>query len=244
MYNNYNLFPNVDKIQISIERIKEFEPPEGYYVAFSGGKDSQVIYELTKMAGVRFDAHYNNTTVDPPELVYFIRKNYPDVTIHRPSRSMWQIIASNTIPPTARVRYCCKELKEYGGRGRLVMTGIRAQESSKRSKRQILEVCYKDNSKKFLNPIIDWSTEDVWNFIHERNLKYCPLYDKGYIRLGCIMCPCANLKKRITDIIRYPKYYQGYLRAFSKMLENRNYKGHETQWKTPEDVMIWWLTER
>ena len=47
----------VDKVELAIRRLKGFEPPEGYYVAFSGGKDSQCIYHLCKMAGVKFDAH-------------------------------------------------------------------------------------------------------------------------------------------------------------------------------------------
>ncbi|GAH28018.1 unnamed protein product, partial [marine sediment metagenome] len=68
----------IDKVQTAIDRLKQFEPPEGYYLAFSGGKDSIVIKELADMAGVSYDAHYNNTTIDPPELVYFIKDIYPD----------------------------------------------------------------------------------------------------------------------------------------------------------------------
>ena len=75
------LFGKVDKVQKSIERLKAFEPPEGYFLAFSGGKDSQCIYHLAKMAGVKFDAHYSVTTVDPKELVRFIKKEYPDVKL-------------------------------------------------------------------------------------------------------------------------------------------------------------------
>lgn len=69
----------VDKVQAAVERLKAFEPEEGYYVAFSGGKDSQCVYHLCVRAGVKFDAHYSVTSVDPPELVRFIRTQYPDV---------------------------------------------------------------------------------------------------------------------------------------------------------------------
>ena len=75
------LFGTQDKVQIAIQRLKAFEPPEGYYVAFSGGKDSQTIYHLCKEAGVKFDAHYSHTTVDPPEVIYFMRQHYPDVIV-------------------------------------------------------------------------------------------------------------------------------------------------------------------
>ena len=69
--------------------------PEGYYLAFSGGKDSVAIYGLAKMAGVRFTAHYHLTTVDPPELVRFIRKDYPEVQVEKPELTMWELIVKN-----------------------------------------------------------------------------------------------------------------------------------------------------
>lgn len=68
-----------NKVKASLERIKAFEPPEGYYLAFSGGKDSVVCKALLDMAGVKYDAHYRVTSVDPPELVRFIRDKHPDV---------------------------------------------------------------------------------------------------------------------------------------------------------------------
>jgi phosphoadenosine phosphosulfate reductase len=78
------------KVQNAIGILKQFEPEDGYYLAFSGGKDSICIYQLAKMAGVKFDSHYNLTTVDPPEVVRFIKTEYPDVEIHRPKESMWE----------------------------------------------------------------------------------------------------------------------------------------------------------
>ena len=127
-----------DKIEIALKRIKAFEPPEGYYVAFSGGKDSQCVYHLCKMAGVKFDAHYNVTSVDPPELVRFIKEKYPDVIFERnydkngKPITMWSLIPEHLMPPTMIVRYCCESLKESNGKGRLTITGVRASESSKR----------------------------------------------------------------------------------------------------------------
>lgn len=131
-----------DKVEIAIKRIKAFEPPDGYYVAFSGGKDSQCVYHLAKMAGVKFDAHYNVTSVDPPELVRFIRKNYPDVIFERKHDkngkpvTMWSLIPKKHTPPTRIIRYCCEELKESNGSGRFTITGVRASESINRSLNQ------------------------------------------------------------------------------------------------------------
>ena len=126
------------KVENAIKRLQSFEPPEGYYVAFSGGKDSQCIYHLCQMAGVKFDAHYSVTSVDPPELVHFIKRQYPDVIFDLPryadgSRiTMWNLIPRKGIPPLRTQRYCCEELKEASGEGRIVVTGVRWAESARR----------------------------------------------------------------------------------------------------------------
>ena len=125
MLKDTTLFGEVDKVAIAIQRIKSFEPKEGYYVAFSGGKDSCVVLDLVKRAGVKFDAHYNLTTVDPPELVRFIKDNHPEVEINKPPKSMWRLIEENGMPPIRQMRYCCKILKEGGGERRHVITGVR-----------------------------------------------------------------------------------------------------------------------
>jgi len=128
-----------DKIQIAIDRLKTFEPEKGYYLAFSGGKDSLCIYLLAKMAGVKFDAYYARVTVDPPALVNYIRNNFDDVEFIEPEMTMWNLIPHKKMPPTRVVRYCCEVLKEEGGEGRFVVTGVRHAESSKRSKRKFVE---------------------------------------------------------------------------------------------------------
>jgi len=145
------LFGTVDKVQEAIQRLRSFEPAEGYYLAFSGGKDSQCIYHLAKMAGVKFDAHFTVTSVDPPELMRFIKANYPDVEWTYPryddgkpehyypdgrprNITMWSLIADHTMPPIRQFRYCCASLKETGCVGRKVVTGVRWAESNNRRK--------------------------------------------------------------------------------------------------------------
>lgn len=130
------------KLEKTIEKIQMFEPEEGYFLAFSGGKDSQCIYHLAKMAGVEFDAHYSVTSVDPPELVRFIIENYPDVIRdHKKDENgrpitMWTLIENQVMPPTRLARYCCDHLKESNGRGRVTMTGVRWAESKNRKDNQ------------------------------------------------------------------------------------------------------------
>lgn len=234
------LFGEVDRVQVAIDRLRQFEPAEGYYLAFSGGKDSQTVYHLAQMAGVKFDAHYNLTTVDPPELVYFIREHYPEVEVHRPSETMWQLIVRNGVPPTQLMRYCCKELKESGGSGRVVLTGVRWQESVKRSKRSMAETCRMDGSKVYVHPIIDWSIAEVWEFLNKvAKVPHCCLYDQGFKRIGCVGCPMGNARGMSRDFMRWPKIRDAYLRAFARMLDART-----TPFKmgnTAEEVMQWWV---
>jgi len=128
-----------DKVEMAIKRLQAFCPPEGYYVAFSGGKDSQCIYHLCKMAGVKFDAHYNVTSVDPPEVVRFIKDHYQDVKFDYPRDkdrnvvTMWNLIPRKQMPPTRLARYCCDWFKERNGKGRITVTGVRWAESTNRA---------------------------------------------------------------------------------------------------------------
>jgi len=237
------LFGVRDKVQIAIERLKEFEPPEGYYVAFSGGKDSCVVKELARMSGVKFDTHHSHTNIDPPELIYFIRKHHADVEVHRPPKSFWELF-ERWGPPDSRRRWCCGSQKETGGRGRMVVTGVRWAESHRRSTRQMVEACYADNSKRYLHPIIDWSESDVWEFIGQQNLPYCSLYDEGFSRIGCIMCPLQSHTGVIRDMARWPQYANNYRAACNKSFEFKKNKGKEMIWASGDEMYEWWVAGR
>lgn len=139
-----------EKVRKSIERLKAFEPPEGYYLAFSGGKDSVVCKALLDMSGCKYDATYRVTSVDPPELVRFIKEQHPDVVREVPRYkdnvrdtklrgkpiTMWNLIPKEKYPPSRLSRYCCRNLKETGGDGRITVTGVRWAESVNRKRNQ------------------------------------------------------------------------------------------------------------
>lgn len=284
MLGQLNMY-GMDRVETAIERLRAYEPPDGYYLAFSGGKDSVVIKALADMAGVKYDAHYNITTVDPPELVRFV-KSFDDVQMdastYKDGRrvTMWNLIPKKKTPPIRKTRYCCYWLKESGGKGRLTITGVRWAESPRRRQNQgeativdglnkeqaeqfdgkyketekggvvlnldnaeskdIISMCFRTR-KTLLNPIIDWSNEDVWEFIHKYNISYCKLYDQGYKRLGCIGCPMATTQ--VEELEKYPKYKHLYMKAFERMLEARREAGLETQWANAEEVYQWWISE-
>lgn len=230
--------------EIAIQRLKDHEPQEGYYLAFSGGKDSIVIYDLAIKAGVKFDAHYSQTTVDPPEVQKFIKAYPHPVSWEKPKESMFRLIVRKKMLPTRMIRFCCSALKEIGGKGRIVITGIRWAESVKRSKRNVFEQSQSVKSKWFLHPVIDWTDGDIWEYIRYHSLDYCSLYDEGYTRIGCIMCPMQTEKGRVMDMERYPKYYQAYLRAIGHMLDACRESGDPfRKGNTPEEVMHWWIHE-
>lgn len=278
----------IDKVQMAIDRLKTFQPTEGYYLAYSGGKDSGAILALAELAGVKYEAHYNITTVDPPELFNFIRDKHPEVIRDSPPMTMWQLIVREGMPPTRICRYCCEVLKETQGVDRVVVTGVRWAESINRrdshgvvsvhggeaeaqiardnnvdfrrnrhggivlnldndAARRMVEMCYRTH-KTLVNPIVDWSDDDVWEFHRAYGIPYCGLYDEGYHRLGCIGCPLSGSDGMKKNFARWPKYRAMYVRAFDKMLAAREASGEDNchaLWKQGgEGVMTWWLSDR
>lgn len=248
------LFGIKNKVEIAIERFKTFEEKalsmseDGYYLAFSGGKDSIVIHDLALKSGVKFKAHFNVTTVDPPELLRFIKINYQAVEWHHPELTMWQLIVKKLMPPTRLARYCCAYLKERSGGG-IVVTGVRCKESFKRSKRKMFEACFKDNRKFYLNPIIDWTEKEVWEYIRANNIPYPSLYDEGFKRIGCIGRPMAG-KNREKEFIRWPHFKKMYLKAFARCVQERKNKDktimdkYATKWSSGQAMFDWWMKEK
>jgi len=233
-----------DRIKYSIELLQKHEQtalnmnPDGYYLAFSGGKDSQVIYELCKMAGVKFKAHFSCTTVDPKEVLHFIKDKYPDVIWHRPEKSMFKLIAENKSLPLKHMRYCCRLIKEVAGVKSVVVMGVRSSESRNRAKRKEIEhVCLKGEDKIYLKPIFHWVNADIWNFLRDKIGYWCELYDLGFYRIGCLLCPMASPKTHQKDLKICPRIEYAYKKAIRKCMENGSYK----QFKDENDVFEWWI---
>lgn len=279
-----------DKVDIAVRRLQEaaemsqmlYEKP--LVITYSGGKDSDTVLKLAQIAKIPFEVLHSHTTVDAPETVYHVRETFRelelvgikcDIDYHvRPDgtrTTMWNLIPKKLIPPTRIVRYCCAELKEGGGKGRFIVTGVRWDESNARKKnRGILEVMASkrgnrivlsnDNDedrrlfetcqmkgKRVVNPIVDWTTRDVLDFCSENKVRLCPLYANGWRRVGCVGCPMAGTSMRYNEFAQYPAYKKAYIAAFDRMIEERNRRGKiegkMMRWYTGVDVFHWWMED-
>lgn len=193
-------------------------------VAYSGGKDSDVILELAKMAGIPYRAIYKNTTIDPPGTIKHAKEMGAEI-VH-PKKTFFELIRQNGAP-SRWARFCCRYLKEYKILDRSIQ-GIRRAESHKRA------TLYKEPEKckkigggnvRMYFPILDWTEEDVSQFISERGIKCHPLYydEQGRFhverRLGCVGCPLATKNARIDMFIKYPKMLKLWIKNIQVFLD-------------------------
>lgn len=221
-------------------RLLQSIPKDGpIEVSYSGGKDSDVILELAKMAGIEFRAIYKNTTIDPPGTIQHCKEK--GVEILPPKESFFSLVERKGIP-TRRARFCCEVLKEYKVLDRAVQ-GIRRSESKAREERykepEICRVYDKNNKVKVYLPLLDWTDEDVARFVAERGVQCHPLYydEQGVFhaerRLGCIGCPLqsdngkAHYKKHPKLLKRLVKSVRVFLDTHPDCSSKRKFNDNE-----------------
>lgn len=252
------------KVMQKAERLALSMNDEGFWLAFSGGKDSQVLYHLALMAGVKFKAYMNLTSIDPPEVIRFVRKNYPEVEMVKPQMSIYNMAVKKGILPTRRFRWCCAEYKETAGAGFVTLIGVRKAESVKRAKRELIEQinsnpkkrkqwnfdqfseheeslvqCMGNGKEKIVvSPILYWTDNDVWTFLNANNIEHCSLYDRGYRRIGCICCPMSSFKQKTRELKEYPHVKTNWVKTCAKLKE----KGHAIYNLSPDDMFDWWIS--
>lgn len=200
------------KVDFAIKLLRSIPTDSGAIeLSYSGGKDSDVILELAKMAGIPYRAIYKNTTIDPPGTIAHCKSK--GVEIMPPTINFFDLVKKKGCP-SRYSRFCCEVLKEYKVCDRAIQ-GVRRAESVQRAKRykepEICRIYPKGEKARVYLPILEWTEEDVEEFIKERNINCASLYydEQGTFhvkrRLGCIGCPLASKKKRIEEYVRYPK---------------------------------------
>ncbi len=210
-----------------LRTIQKAHEGEQIEIAYSGGKDSDVILQLAKEAGINYHAIYKNTTIDPPGTLAHVRAM--GVEVMQPKRSFIEIVKAKGLP-NRKHRFCCSELKEYKVLDVCVM-GIRREESSKRAQRykeptQCRFYGSKKNHVEAVYPILDWTLEDVQEFILDRGITLAPVYydEQGDLhierRLGCIGCPLAKRGRRIEEYKQYPTLLRATIKAVRVFREN------------------------
>lgn len=214
------------KVNFAIKLLQSIPQDEGpVEISYSGGKDSDVILELAKMAGIPYRAIYKVTTIDPPGTIAHCKEN--GVEILHPNQTFFQMVEQKGWP-TRRARFCCKVLKEYKVLDRAVQ-GIRRSESAARAERykepEYCRVYAKNEQTRIYLPILDWTDDDVVRFIDERGIKCHPLYydNEGRFhverRLGCLGCPMQS-GNGIGDFLQYPKLLKEWVRRGKKYLDS------------------------
>jgi len=215
-------------IEEAIAFIREHEPPDGYFVGVSFGKDSICAYELVKISGVKHFPFFNCTQIDPPEIYRFGRQYYPDMKWLYPKYSYWEGIKKKGVP-FRNARWCCDLLKENPSKNiplKSRIMGIRAEESANRKKRGRIN---KRDDITIYSPIFNWLEWQVWEFIEKYSLPYPSLYDEGWGRVGCIICPWINGTNQVKrNMERWPNTY----RVFEKVVKDwwlpQTYKHFQT----------------
>jgi phosphoadenosine phosphosulfate reductase len=215
------------------------------------------------MAGVKYHAEMSVTTVDPPELMKFVRKYYPDVKLNRPKMNMYDLVRKKKGLPQMKIRYCCQILKEQSGAGTVTLIGIRAAESASRAKRNEVEIqghkfsgsldqfnnykesqitCINGKDKVLISPILYWSNSDIWQFIRSRKIPYCELYDEGFHRIGCMFCPMSRPKAKQKEAIKYPGVVRAYKKAIRYCIENYGYGNRYNM--TADEIFDCWVNNQ
>jgi len=181
-------------------------------VSFSGGKDSLVTLDLAKKAlpEEKMKVFFVDTGIEFPETVAYVKGVREELGLEEEfyiekvePRLFWEAFEKFG-PPGRDYRYCCKFAKlapirklilENFPEGKCIsLIGQRRYESYSRSTTDIWQNQYIPNQIN-VSPIQNWTALMIWLYIFWQKLPYNPLYDLGYERIGCWVCPSSNMSQ-------------------------------------------------
>lgn len=259
-----------EKVSLSICLLHKAEPlayalnpKDGFYLGFSGGKDSVALLQLAKLAGINYKAVHNVTGIDAPDTIYFIKRYFPEVEFQHAKENYLELVEKKGLP-RMNMRFCCERLKERIGAGNVVLTGVRHDESAKRAAYSPVEIwsrrkehegkdkarsidtiiqnehqCIKGKDRVMVYPILDWTEEDVWEFIDEYDLPINPCY-RLFCRVGCMYCPYASPAQIQAYEKMYPRYKERVMLAVRRWWA----KSDEHMLPNPETYYEWWKSRK
>lgn len=192
-------------------------------VSFSGGKDSLVVLDLTLSAlkNRNVSAFFLNTGIEFPETVDFVRdyciNNSIELTEKKAVSDFWDN-ADVFGPPAKDFRWCCKicklapandAIEDCLSRASTCITvdGKRRYESFSRANISTSEKNPFVPGQLNIFPVKDWKAIEVWLYIYWRKLEYNRLYDLGFERVGCFLCPAALSAEYQRLKVLHPELY-------------------------------------
>ena len=220
-------------------------PDNKMFVSISGGKDSDVMKyivdnAINELNDEGYDFKYNliafNTSNDTADTYKYLKQhhgmNKDNIISPKKGFYKWLVEDKNYFTPTRFVRNCCSTYKEGQltsimdkDENTLTFLGMRSQESNKRSfydwdlneswKKEKGKPNVPDNWLRFL-PIVKWSDAEVWLFIIHNKLEYNKMYDYGFGRIGCAVCPFSQDYVDMLIKEHYPKIYSRWMDILSK----------------------------
>lgn len=214
------------KIDFAIKLLRSIPQDGEICLAYSSGKDSDVILQLARESNIPFTAIYSNTTIDPPGTIAHAKEN--GVKAMNPDKTFFELVRQKGVP-SRFYRFCCSALKEKYLSERVIL-GVRRAESVRRAKRynepEECRVFSKTKKSRQYYPILYWEDEDVERFIQDRGIKCHPLYydEQGNFhverRLGCIGCPLGSMKNIRNEFMKYPKMLKLWIKNAQEYMNN------------------------
>ncbi len=197
---------------------------ENLVVAFSGGKDSLVALHIARRTiSPNVPVLFSSTTVEFPETIQYVQSLAEEwnlnLHVSNPSKSLFSVVKERGWA-SHEERWCCKPYKEEPAFRFITerkipaeVTGTTRTESIYRRSLTPIKIPKKEPFLIRVNPIYDWNYWEVWKYIKSKKLRYNPLYDKGYRRIGCWCCPLNGWTHYRRLKKTHPRLY-GFLENF------------------------------